>query len=92
MHGRVLKDFGRVWDAGVSASMLMGRTTAERQFGLGAEIGRQLPAGTWLSLGFNRFGYRDDELTADEWTRTGGYLRIRARFDETLFRREEARR
>ena len=92
VHGRVLKDFGRVWDAGVSASMLMGRTSAERQFGLGAEIGRQLPAGTWLSLGFNRFGYRDDELTADEWTRTGGYLRIRARFDETLFRREEVRR
>lgn len=91
LHGRVLLDFARLWDAGVSGSVRSGRTFAERQFGLGAEIGRQLPAGTWLSLGFNRFGYRDDELTADEWTATGGYLRLRARFDETLFRREEAR-
>ena len=91
LHGRVLLDFARAWDAGVSASVLSGRSFAERQYGLGAELGRQLPAGTWLSLGFNRFGYRDDELTADEWTRTGGYLRFRARFDENLFRREEAR-
>jgi hypothetical protein len=92
LHGRVLFDFARLWDAGISTSVLSGRTWGERQFGLGAEIGRQLPAGTWLSVGFNRFGYRDDLLTAEEWTRTGGYLRFRARFDETLFRREEARR
>ena len=87
----MLVDFARDWDAGLSASVLSGRSLTERQYGLGAELGRQLPAGTWLSLGFNRFGYRDDELTADEWTRTGGYLRLRARFDESLFRREEAR-
>ncbi len=91
LHGRVLVDFATHWDAGVSASVLSGRSLAERQFGLGAELGRQLPAGTWLSLGFNRFGYRDDELTSEEWTRTGGYLSVRTRFDESLFRREGAR-
>ena len=50
-----------------------------------------MPAGTWLSFGFNRFGYHDDELTAEEWTRTGGYLRLRAKFDESLFRRAGTR-
>ena len=87
LHGRVLLDFATDWDAGLSASIRSGRSLAERQFGLGLELGRQLPAGTWLSFGFNRFGYRDDELTAEEWTRTGVYLRVRTRFDETLFRR-----
>ena len=87
LHGRVLLDFGRDWDAGVSASIRSGRTFAERQTGLGFELGRQLPANTWLSLGYNRFGYSDDELTSEEWTRSGVYMRIRARFDESLFRR-----
>ena len=53
--------------------------------------GRQLPAGTWFSFGFNRFGYRDDELTGEEWTRTGAYLRVRTRFDESLFRKPGVR-
>jgi uncharacterized repeat protein (TIGR01451 family) len=87
LHGRVLLDFAGDWDAGVSASLRSGRTLAERQYGLGIEFGRQLPANTWLSFGFNGFGYRDDELTGEEWTRTGVYLRVRARFDESLFRR-----
>ena len=87
LHGRLMRDFGRDWDASVSGSLRTGGSLAERQFGLGVEVGRQLPGGMWLSAGFNRFGYRDDELTGEEWTRTGGYVRIRARFDESLFRR-----
>ena len=77
--------------AGFSGSVLSGRSFSERQYGLGFEVGRQLPAGTWLSLGYNHLGYRDDELTSEEWTRTGGYLRLRAKFDETLFQRSPRR-
>jgi hypothetical protein len=91
LHGRVLVEFARIWDAGVSASLLSGRSLAERHTGLGVEFGRQLPGGTWLSFGYNHFGYRDDELTSEEWTRTGAYLRLRARFDETLFQRNGRR-
>jgi hypothetical protein len=87
LHGRLMRDIGRHWDASVSGSVRTGASLADRQFGLGVEVGRQLPGGMWVSAGFNRFGYRDDELTAEEWTRTGGYLRLRARFDETLFHR-----
>ena len=92
LHGRITREFAQVWDAGVSASVRSGRSFDERQYGLGVELGRALPAGSWLSLGFNRFGYRDDELTAEEWTRTGGYLRIRTRFDESSFRRQSGGR
>ena len=53
---------------------------------------RQLPGDLWLSLGFNRFGYSDDELTDGEWTREGGFMRLRAKFDESMFqRRREVR-
>jgi hypothetical protein len=87
LHGRLMRDIGRNWDASVTGSVRTGASFADRQFGLGAEVGRMLPGGMWVSAGFNRFGYRDDELTAEEWTRTGGYLRLRARFDESLFHR-----
>jgi hypothetical protein len=87
-HGRLRREFGRDWDAGLSASLLAGRSLAQRQTGLGAEVGRVLQGGMWLSLGWNHFGYRDDELTGEEWTRQGAYLRLRIKFDETLFHRD----
>ncbi len=86
LRGRVTRDFGRAWDAGISASVLTGRRIAQRQYGLGAEVGRQLGGGAWLSLGYNRFGYTDDLLTGEEWTREGGYLRLRVKVDELLLR------
>ncbi len=91
LHGRVTRDIGRSWDCGLTASVLAGRRLAQRRYGFGAEAGRILPGGTWLSLGFNRFGYVDDELTGEEWTRTGAYLRVRVKFDETTFQHWEVR-
>jgi hypothetical protein len=87
LHGRLMRDIGSVWDASVTGSVRTGASIGDRQFGLGLEVGRLLPGGMWLSAGFNRFGYRDDELTSEEWTRTGGFIRMRARFDESLFKR-----
>ena len=87
LHGRLMRDIGQDWDVSVTGSVRTGATIADRQFGMGIELGRVLPGGMWVSAGFNRFGYRDDELTGEEWTRTGGYIRLRARFDESLFRR-----
>ncbi len=84
--------FGRDWDASVAASAVVGRTLRQRRDALGAEIGRQLGAGVWLSAGWNRFGYEDDELAGTDWTREGGFLRIRARFDDELLRPARGRR
>jgi hypothetical protein len=92
LHGRITRDIGRDWDCGVTGSVLAGRRIQQRTYGLGAEAGRLLPGGAWLSLGFNRFGYSDDELTGEQWTRAGAYLRMRVKFDETLFQRDEVRR
>jgi hypothetical protein len=84
-RARATLDLARGWDTGLQASALVGSRLAERRTGLGLELGRQLTPGLWLSLGWNWFGYRDDELTGTDWTRSGGYLRLRAKFDEALF-------
>mgnify|MGYP001312271088 CR=1 FL=1 len=91
-QGRVTRDLREGWDASLTGSVLAGRRFTQRQSGLGLEIGRQLPGDVWLSFGFNRFGYADDELTDGEWTREGAFLRLRAKFDESMFqRRREVR-
>ncbi|MGH7726714.1 MAG: hypothetical protein ACREOU_14910 [Candidatus Eiseniibacteriota bacterium] len=83
LHGRAMWAIARRYDAGLSASYLA--SSGSRRGGIGAELGRRLDPGVWLSLGFNFTGYADDELTGEEYTRQGLYLRIRARFDESLF-------
>lgn len=92
LRARATRDVARGWDVGWNASLLTGRRLSQRRWGLGAEIGRQLPMGAWLSAGFNRFGYDDPELTGEDWTREGGYLRLRVKLDETLLKRGEIAR
>ena len=40
----------------------------------------------WASVGFNFIGFSDDDLVESDYTRRGLYLRLRFKFDETLFR------
>jgi hypothetical protein len=89
LHGRLARDIGREWDAGLTAGVLTGSSLSQRQYGLGAEVGRVLPGGAWLSVGANRFGYQDDELTGETWTRQGAYVRLRVRLDESLLGRDQ---
>ncbi|MGH7730205.1 MAG: hypothetical protein ACRENJ_03045, partial [Candidatus Eiseniibacteriota bacterium] len=86
LHGRIARDFARDWDAGIHGSGLWGAGSDSRRHGLGVELGRKLQRDVWLSTGWNHFGYRDPDLPEEEWTEAGLYLRMRAKFDETLLR------
>lgn len=83
-YGRIAHDLGTRWDVGLHASARFADTWTNRQSSLGAELGRDLGRGVWLSLGWNRSGYDDEHLPEEAWTREGVYLRVRAKFDETL--------
>ena len=85
LRGRLSHDLGERWDIGVETSALF--SGAGRRDGFGVELGRDLGRGVWLSGGWNRAGYDDPDLPEEAWTRAGFYLRIRARFDETLVTR-----
>lgn len=82
LHGRASRGFGRVWDAGVHASVLTG--SGARRDGLGVEMGRRVGPGVWLSAGWNRLGYDDADLPEESYHRSGVYVRVRARFDESI--------
>jgi hypothetical protein len=86
LAGRVVYDITERWDIGALAAVQTGQLGA-RQHALGLEAGYLLQQNLWLSAGYNHSGFRGDaDLTGYEYTQQGAYLRLRFKFDETLWR------
>ncbi len=87
LAGRLVHDITERWDIGAMAAVQLGQQGA-RQQALGVEAGYLLQTNLWLSAGYNLSGFRGDaDLVGYEYTQRGGFLRLRFKFDETLFRR-----
>jgi large repetitive protein len=86
---RVTQDLGDKFDIGLHTEAWLGgahsRFRSSRQQGLGAELGYQLVQNLWLSAGLNVFGFNDQELTGQDHTARGFYVRLRFKFDEASF-------
>jgi hypothetical protein len=82
LQARYTQDINRDWDFGVQAGMLYGKGGGVQQT-FGFEVGHQLQQNLWVSAGYNFVGLHDRELTANEYTSKGVYLRLRFKFDET---------
>jgi hypothetical protein len=48
-------------------------------------MGYLLAENTWLSIGYNLWGVKDKDLASHDYTEAGWYVRLRYKFDETLF-------
>lgn len=85
LSGRAVYDITENWDVGVLAATFRGEDDAN-QYAYGIEVGRLLRQNLWLSAGFNWAGFEGDEdLARYEYTQDGFYIRLRFKFDETLF-------
>lgn len=84
--GRITWDLSERWDVGLQHHLMGSPQGNARQHSYGVEAGYLIKANLWVSLGYNVRGFRDDELTGAAYTRKGVYLRLRFKFDETLFR------
>ena len=83
--GRVVYDVTENWDIGVLGATFRGDDGAN-QYAYGLEVGRLLRQNLWLSVGYNWAGFEGDpDLARYEYTQDGAYLRLRFKFDETLF-------
>lgn len=92
VSGRIVYDITEKWDMGLMTSTQFGQHGA-RQSALGAEVGYQLQQNLWLSVGYNRSGFRaDPDLVGYEYTHSGFYVRLRFKFDEDLFASTSARK
>ncbi|MBL8330928.1 MAG: hypothetical protein JNJ71_18975 [Rubrivivax sp.] len=87
LSGRLVYDITENWDIGAMAAVQLGQNGA-RQTAAGVEVGYLLKQNLWLSAGFNAAGFAGDaDLAGYEYTRAGAYIRLRFKFDETLFKR-----
>jgi len=82
LQGRFTQDIDKDWDFGVQAGLLYGKGGALQKTA-GVEIGYQVMKDLWVSAGYNFVGLKDRDLTANEYTSKGAYIRLRFKFDET---------
>lgn len=86
---RVTYDVSNRWSVGALATVLIGKGGA-RQYAYGVEVGYVVVDNLWVTLGYNFRGFRDDELTGSDYTNRGWVLGMRYKFDEDLFRKNDA--
>jgi hypothetical protein len=86
---RVTYDVSNRWSVGALATVLVGKGGA-RQYAYGVEVGYVVVDNLWVTLGYNFRGFRDDELTGSDYTNRGWVLGMRYKFDEDLFRKNDA--
>jgi uncharacterized repeat protein (TIGR01451 family) len=82
---RALFDVSSRWDVGVDSGTLLADAFRNVQYANGAEVGYMLRKNLWLSGGYNVTGFHDRDLSGDEATRRGPFVRLRFKFDESLF-------
>jgi len=84
LYARVTQDLPLDFDVSLQSGT-MWDMDGGRKYALGVECGRQMMANLWFSLGYNLWGFHDDELTRGDYLDRGFYLRLRFKFDERLF-------
>lgn len=89
---RGMYDINERWDAGLQAGTYWNDQADDMSYMLGAEVGYSPMANLWLSLGYNFMGFNDDDIAEDDTTSQGAYLRMRFKFDEDLFKRDDPRK
>jgi uncharacterized repeat protein (TIGR01451 family) len=85
MFLRYTHSFTTRWDGDIHGGVMLRDRWGNRQTGVGTELGYMLNENLWFSLGYNRFGFHDVDLTGADHTQRGWYIRMRWKFDENLF-------
>lgn len=85
ISGRVMHDINDTWDAGINASLLANSDFTTKDYGLGVEVGFIMARNLRLAVGFNIFGYDDEDLAENSYSRQGVYAGFSYKFDEQLF-------
>jgi hypothetical protein len=83
--GRLTYDISENWDVGLMTSMMYSPQGSTKQWAQGIEAGYLIRQNLWLSAGYNWVGFSDAELIGSDYTNKGAYLRLRFKFDGSLF-------
>lgn len=83
---RVTYDFAKRFDTSMLVSGMFDPKNRSTVIGAGGELGYMVARNLWVSTGYNFMGFRSDDLTGEDITRRGAYIRLRFKFDENLLK------
>jgi len=83
---RLMYEINNRLDASVHGSLLMNQNFTTKDYGVGIEAGYVVAKNLRLAAGFNFFGYDDQDLASNNYTRKGVYAGFSYKFDEQLFK------
>ena len=92
LYARGLYDISERWDIGLQAGTYWNKQANDLAYLVGAEVGYSPMNNLWLSLGYNFMGFEDEDIAYEDTTIEGAYFRLRFKFDEDLFKREDPRK
>lgn len=81
--GEVRYDVTRKIDLGLSGSALISQN-GQTDFQIGPSIGFAPVDNTWISLGWNIEGFKDNDFEAAEFSRDGPFIKLRVKFDQYI--------
>lgn len=87
---RVTYDVTNRWSLGALFTVLQG-SGGVRQHAYGLEVGYVMADNLLVTLGYNWRGFTDKELSGSDYTNRGWVLGMRYKFDEDLFKGDDAR-
>lgn len=86
--GRMVYELSQKWDMGLHGAKFFDNQGAD-QHTLGMEFGYMLRRDMWLSAGYNFVGFEDRDLSVENYTSQGPYIRMRFKFGFDDFGSEE---
>ncbi len=80
-------DLTERWDVGVHGSMLHSWNAEQLDYSTGVSAGYQVMTNTWVSVGYNFVGFRDEDFNNGSFTAQGPFIRFRFKMDQDSARR-----
>ncbi len=75
-------DITKKWDVGLKGSVLHSWNGGQLAYSAGASTGYNVVNNSWVSLGYNVWGFSDKDFSAADYTARGPYVRFRVKFDQ----------
>lgn len=75
-------DLTKKVDVGVHGYWTSGEVSKTAAWAFGPSIGVTPKKNVWLSVGYNIQGFEDEDFQAAEYTKSGPYIKFRAKFDQ----------
>jgi opacity protein-like surface antigen len=80
------------WDVGINTSVYHSYRSKTLDYGVGLDVGYNVGANMWLTLGYNFAGFDDKDFEQARYIAAGPFLRFTIKADQQLLKRIAGRR